>query len=98
MADYQTNALRTRLTEIGAVYDREGSTFTTNLETLTISTDGAGYELDVEAAIPAIESALLRPNNRAVALPIIGGDTGRPVYASAGKPDSGLYGFRRFYL
>lgn len=78
VADYQTNALRTRLNEIADVYDREGSTFNTDLETLMISTDGAGYELDVEAAIPVIESALLRPNNRAVALPIIGGNTGRP--------------------
>lgn len=78
VADYQVNALRTRLGEIASIYDRQGNTFSYDLATLSINTDGAGYELDVETAINAIDNALIRPNNRAVALPIIGGDTGRP--------------------
>ena len=78
VADYQVNALRTRLTEIAAVYDRQGNTFSYDIDSLLISTDGAGYELDIEGSINVIDSALNRPNNRAVALSIIGGDTGRP--------------------
>ncbi len=74
VADYQVNALRSRLNEIATVYDTEGSTFTTDLSTLTISTDGAGEQLNIEAALDIIDSALTRPNNRAVALPIVGGE------------------------
>lgn len=78
VADYQVNALRTRLIEIASVYDHQGNTFSYDINSLSINTDGAGYELDVEAAINVIDSALNHPDNRAVSLPIIGGDTGRP--------------------
>lgn len=78
VADYQTNALRTRLNEIADVYDREGETFSYDLDTLVISTNGAGYQMNVEGAIDVIDAAITRPNNRAVALPVAGGDTGRP--------------------
>ncbi|MGJ3240530.1 MAG: serine hydrolase [Anaerolineae bacterium] len=79
VSNYQVNALRTRLTQVADVYDREGSFFTTDLETMTISPDSASYQLDIESAIDAIDSALNRPNNRAVALPVIGGDADRPT-------------------
>src|SRR5690606_24472311 len=78
VADYQTNALRTRLSEIADVYDREGETFSYDLDTLLISTNGAGYQMNIEGAIDVIDAAITRPNNRAVALPVAGGDTGRP--------------------
>lgn len=78
VADYQVNALRTRLTEIATVYDREGETFSYDLDTLLITTNGAGYQMNIEGAIDVIDAAITRPNNRAVALPVAGGDTGRP--------------------
>lgn len=82
VADFQRNALRNRIQEIASVYDREGNNFSSALESLTVSTEGAGYELNVEAALDLIEDALTRPNNRAIALPIIGGETGRPSMAA----------------
>ncbi|MEM9952021.1 MAG: serine hydrolase [Chloroflexota bacterium] len=78
VSDYQVNALRTRLTEISDVYDRAGSSYTTDLTTLTINSDGIGYELDVESAIALIDGVLTRPNNRAIALPVIGGERALP--------------------
>ncbi|GAB5489869.1 MAG: hypothetical protein Phog2KO_00840 [Phototrophicaceae bacterium] len=78
VADYQVNALRTRLTEIASVYDREGETFAYDTDTMLITTNGAGYQLNIEGAIDVIDAAITRPNNRAVALPVAGGNTGRP--------------------
>jgi beta-lactamase class A len=76
-ADYQRNALRARLEEIAAIYDEAGATYITDVSTLTINTNGAGYQLDVDAAMEVVEDALFRSENRAADLPIIGGDTGR---------------------
>lgn len=78
VSDYQMNALRTRIEEIAGVYDRAGATVEFNLDTLTIDSVGEGKQLDVEAAIEAIEEALTRPTNRAVALPVLGGEGDRP--------------------
>jgi beta-lactamase class A len=77
-ADYQRNALRTRLEEIARIYDEEGATYSYDVSTLAISTSGAGYQLDIEGAMTEVDAALLRSDNRAVDLPIIGGNTGRP--------------------
>lgn len=76
-ADYQRNALRARLEEIALIYDESGATYNYDVSSLTISTSGAGYQLDIEGAMDVVEDALMRPENRAVDLPIIGGDTGR---------------------
>jgi beta-lactamase class A len=77
-ADYQRNALRSRLEEIANIYDEEGATYTYDVSSLSITTNGAGYQLDIEGAMEAVDAALRRSDYRAVELPIIGGDTGRP--------------------
>jgi beta-lactamase class A len=77
-ADYQRNALRTRLEEIANIYDEEGATYSYDISTLAITTNGAGYQLDIDGAMAAVDTALRSSTNRAVDLPIIGGDTGRP--------------------
>lgn len=78
VSDYQVNALRTRLEEIAGVYDRAGATLDYNLDTLIIEASGEGKVLDVEAAIDSIDAALTSASTRAVALPVIGGETDRP--------------------
>lgn len=75
VADYQRNALRSRLEAIAEVYDRSGSSFDYNLETLTISSTGPSYELDIEAALDAIDLVLQQPEQRAINLPVIGSES-----------------------
>ncbi len=75
VASYNRNALRLVLEEIAAVYDRPAGTADYDLNTLTISSGESGYQLDIEAAIPQIEAALFRADDRGVDLPIVGGDS-----------------------
>lgn len=75
VADYQRNALRQRLEDIAAVYDRAGSSFNYDLESLTISNTGPSYQLDIGSAIDTVDIALYHAEQRAVDLPVIGTET-----------------------
>ncbi len=71
---YQRNALRTRLQEIATIYDRPAGSASYDLQTLTIEQGETGYEMDIDAAVTAVEEALQRPDSRYVTLPVSGGD------------------------
>jgi len=73
-ADYQSNELRTELEEIARIYDRPAGDAVFDLDTLTISSGDSGWQLDVDAAVNAVDAALRRPNERWVELPIAGGE------------------------
>lgn len=73
VADYQRNALRERLEEIAAIYDRPSGTAEYDINSLTISTGTTGYELDIDAAMLAVDTALHSATQRAVDLPVRGG-------------------------
>lgn len=75
VATYNRNALQTYLEEVAAIYDRPAGTADFDLTTLTIAEGDGGYQLDIEAAVPLIEDALFRPDNRGVELPIVGGES-----------------------
>ncbi|MCA9914164.1 MAG: serine hydrolase, partial [Anaerolineae bacterium] len=75
VASYNRNALRLYLEDIASVYDRPAGTAEYDVSTLTISSGESGYQLDIEAAIPEIEAALFRADDRGVDLPIVGGDS-----------------------
>jgi beta-lactamase class A len=72
-ADYQRNALRNRLEEIARIYDRPIGDVSYDIATLTIRSGDSGYQLDVDAAMLAVDSALRQASERAVNLPISGG-------------------------
>lgn len=77
-ATYQRNALMLRLEEIAMIFDQQGEDYVYNLNALTVDSESIGYQLDIEAAMTLIDEALRRPSHRAVALPLIGGESGRP--------------------
>lgn len=77
-ADYQENLLEQFLRDIAARYDRTPGESSFDLQTLTIRPGGQGLSLDVEAALPMVEAALLDPNNRQVVLPVSGTASSRP--------------------
>ncbi len=74
-ADYQRNELRDRLEEIARIYDRPEGSVAYDLNTLTISSGDVGYQMDIEGAMIAVDRALRSPDQRAVDLPIIGGES-----------------------
>lgn len=73
-ADYQANVLEAQLDEIARIYDRPSGSAIYDVATLTISAGETGYVMNTDAALPLVEDALLRPNERIVELPIIGGE------------------------
>lgn len=73
-ASYQQNALRAQLEEIARVYDRPAGTASYDLDTLTIAEGTVGYRMDIDEAMERVDAALRSPDNRAVELPIIGGE------------------------
>lgn len=74
-ANFQRNALSDELAYLAGIYDRPSGSTQYNIQTLTINAGAAGYELDMDAAMDAVEDALRRPTERWVDLPIIGGET-----------------------
>lgn len=81
-ADYQRNLLRQLLEDIAARYDRQGGEAQYDLQTLTIFTGNPGSALDVEEAIELVDSALRRPEDRIVQLPISDSRGSQPGLAS----------------
>lgn len=78
LADYQGNLLEQFLRDVAARYDRAPGEVRYDLSTLTFRPGSEGMQLDVQAAMRLIASALTDPNNRAVSLP-----TGSAVPGSA---------------
>ncbi|MCL4250202.1 MAG: serine hydrolase [Anaerolineae bacterium] len=75
VAEYQPQLLEQWLrTEIVPRYDRAPGGASFDLQTLTLRPGASGYRLDVEAAMPLIDAALRRPDNRVVTLPVEGAD------------------------
>lgn len=73
--NYQRSALRIQLDEIARVFDRPVGSAEYDLQTLTVGAGETGYSMNVENAVGLVESALLSANNRAVELPIEGGES-----------------------
>lgn len=70
-ADYQQNLLEQYLRDIAARYNRTAGDAEFDLQTLTLRSGSGGYVLDVDSAIPLVDTALRRPDSRVVELPII---------------------------
>lgn len=70
-ATYQRNLIDQFLRDIAARYDRASGAPTYDLATLTLRTGDSGYTLDMEAALPLIETALNSPTARTVNLPVV---------------------------
>lgn len=68
-ADYEENLLEQFLRDIAARYDRPPGKAGFDVQTLTTYPGTQGFLLDVDGAIPLVESALFDPVNRTVALP-----------------------------
>jgi len=76
-ADYQISALRAELEDIAIRYDQGTGTSVFDPATLTTSGGNAGFQLDIEAALPLIDEALRSPLDRTVTLPLSGGVDGQ---------------------
>jgi beta-lactamase class A len=70
-ATYQESLVRAFLEDVADRYDRPPGIPEPNLTTLTFGEGQAGYTLDVDAALPLIDAALLDPVNRVVELPVV---------------------------
>ena len=70
-SQYQTNLLRDYLRELAARYDVAPGNAISDLTSLQTFPGSSGYQLDLEAALPLVESALDDPNERRVILPVL---------------------------
>lgn len=75
VADYQRNALKSRLEEIAKIYDRAGTSFDYDVNSLVISSTGPSYKMDIDAAMDAVDHALRQADQRAVDLPVVGAES-----------------------
>lgn len=77
-AEIQEGQVRTFLEDVAERYDTEGGSIGFDSQTLTFSSGDIGAQLDVESAIPLIESALFNPDpaSRRVELPTLGVEGG----------------------
>jgi beta-lactamase class A len=73
VADYQRNALRARLEVIARIYDQPIGNVEYDVTSLTISSGESAYQMDIDAAIEAVDIALRSATSRAVQLPITDG-------------------------
>ncbi len=72
IADYQEAKLRAYLEDIAARYELPASGANFDVNSMTFGAGAAGMRLDIEGAIQAIDSALRRPTDRKVKLPMKG--------------------------
>lgn len=83
VADYQQSALEAFLRDVAARYDQAGSDEgVLDVQTLTIRGSSGGTQLDVNAAIQAVDRALRSADQRVVELPVRGGIAGQAGIAS----------------
>ncbi len=68
VATYSEEQLRAWLLDVAARYDRPPQPARPALETMSSVPGQPGYTLDVEASLPRLEEALMRPVNRTVEL------------------------------
>lgn len=78
LADYQEGLLRSVLEDIARRYDRAPGRPGYDIGTLTVFAGTPGSQLNIEAAIDAIDAALRSPVNRVVELPIGASTANRP--------------------
>lgn len=78
IADYQSGLLRQVLEDIAGRYDRPPGSASYDVQTLTFRPGTTGFVLDVETAIPLIDTALRSPDQREVILPVTGSDSSLP--------------------
>lgn len=79
LADYQQSALRAQLEQIARVFDQPSENAGYDLQTFTAYAGETGYELDIERALPLVNSALRSATQRFVDLPITGGKFAEPT-------------------
>lgn len=78
LATYQENVLEEFLLDIARRYDNPPGTAGYDLQTLTTFPGEAGYALDVDSAMLAVDAALRNPTNRVVNLPVENVTNNRP--------------------
>ncbi len=69
-AEYQKPRLQAFLTDVAARYEQRAGNAFFDLNTLTFGSGSTGRRIDIDAAIPLIDSALRRATNRRVTLPL----------------------------
>lgn len=70
VADYQTSIVRRELEDIAARYNQQGGRAGYDVQSLRVFSGDDGFQLNMDAALAAVDSALRRPDNRIVELPI----------------------------
>ncbi|MCC7450377.1 MAG: serine hydrolase [Anaerolineae bacterium] len=70
VADYQEAKLRAYLQDLAARYEMPASSAAFDVNTMTFGAGATGTRLDIEAAMQAVDTALRRPTNRKVKLPM----------------------------
>lgn len=67
---YQDRALREELENIAQRYDNPGEDTGYDVQTLSVFGGGDGFVMDIDAAVPLVEQALRRSENRSVTIPL----------------------------
>lgn len=67
---YQERALREELENIAQRYDNPGEDTGYDVQTLSVFGGGDGFVMDIDAAVPLVEQALRRSENRSVTIPL----------------------------
>ncbi len=84
-ATYSQEKLRAFLEDLAARYDRPGNPPQADADHLGFKPGAPGHTLNVEAALDPIGKALLSPEDRVVALPLIEQTTIQPSFATLGE-------------
>jgi hypothetical protein len=78
IADYSQELLTAWVADVAVRYDSLPGEASAHLDTLSLGDSSSGYMMDQDAAVEAIGSALMRPDNRQVTLTILQEDAERP--------------------
>lgn len=84
-ASYSQDRLRAFLQDVAARYDRPGSPPTADASTLGYKPGEPGHTLNLEAAVPLIETALRSPTERTVILPVVEQTSITPTFETLGE-------------
>ncbi len=79
---YSTDALRAFLRDVAARYDQPGNLPQANIATLGFQAGQPGHNLDVDAALQALDPLLRSPDNRRLDLPIVEQKGIRPSFST----------------
>jgi beta-lactamase class A len=78
IASYSDELLKAWVADVAARYDAPATSAASRLDTLSFNEGQAGFVLDQEGAVEALDAALMRPVNRTVAFSIKQTDVERP--------------------